>query len=120
MDGEKLFSLLLIMLGCGSCALLCSSLARAALRSEKPFGFWSWKEVKPDSVSDIPAYNCANARMWHRYAVPFYLATVIGLLGVWFETALYLSLALLCGSCTIGLWWLIRTYQGIEKRYIHS
>lgn len=120
MDGEKLFSLILILLGGGGSALLCLGLARAAARSEKPFGFWSWKEVKPESVTDIPAYNQENARLWRRYSIPYFTATAAGILGIWFDIGAYLCLALLFLACTLGLWWLISSYRKIEKRYIHS
>ena len=120
MDGEKLFSTVLILLGCGGCALLCLGLAKAAARSEKPFGFWSWKEVKPESVSDIPAYNRENARLWRIYSVPYFVATAVGILGIWLDIFALLCLVLLILAATLGLFWLICSYRRIEKRYIHS
>ena len=120
MTGEQVFGLILMIGTAGGCGLIFAGIGLWASRSSKPVGFWTGKEVKPETVTNIPAYNAENARMWYRYSVPYFLSVVFSIAGIWFAWANIAVLVLTTLACTLGLWWLIHTYRKIEKRYIRS
>lgn len=102
----------IIMLVCmWFCAGLFLGFGLYARRREEPMWFWSGTTVPRDSISDVPAYNRANSRMWLLYSLPWWLG---GLLGLAHPLAAAI-VALL--ACTAGLVWLIRSHGNIEKRY---
>ena len=111
MTGEEIFGLIMMLGCCFGCGAMFYGIGLWAERSKKPFGFWTFKEVKPESISDIPAYNRENGRMWKRYALPFFLAGILACISIW------ISAVLLICSCTVGIWWLIRGYQKIFRKY---
>ena len=37
---------------------------------KKPMNFWAGQTLVPESVTDIPAYNHACARLWKRFSIP--------------------------------------------------
>ena len=85
---------------------------------KKPMNFWAGKTIAPESVTDIPAYNQACARLWKRFSIPCWLFGILSLLfplGNW-TSILGLVDLILWG--TAGLWCLIRGYKEIERQYI--
>jgi len=62
-------------------------------------------------LSDIPAYNRANARMWTVFSVPFWAS---GLISFWWMMP---AAVLLAVACLAGLPALIVTYHKIFKKY---
>ena len=120
MTGEEIFGLIIMIWFVGGCGLIFAGIGFRASRSKKPVGFWTGKEVKPETVTDIPGYNAENARMWYWYSSPYFVSVLLSILGIWVEWANMAALGLVILACTLGLWWLIRTYKNIEKRYIHS
>ena len=85
---------------------------------KKPMNFWAGQTLVPESVTDIPAYNHACARLWKRFSIPCWMFGILSLLfpvGNW--TAI-VGLVILILWGTVGLWWLIRCYKRIEKQYI--
>ena len=42
-----------------------------AWRRKKPMWFWSGTKVRESEISDVPAYNRANAIMWICYSAVF-------------------------------------------------
>ena len=82
--------------------------------------FWAGSEVDPKTVSDIPAYNRENGRMWKQYSLSFWLAGVLGIAGMWYLWCDIAALIVLCLACTVGLWWLVKSYRRIRKRYLVS
>ena len=105
---------------CGGCGLLFVGIGLWAKGAKKPVNFWAGKGVRPKTVTDIPAYNRENARMWGVYSIPYFLSAGFGILGIWFSWGGWAVLGLLVLSCTAGIWWLIDTYRKIEKRYTRS
>lgn len=88
-----------------------------ASNRKDPMHFWSGSTVDPKTISNIPAYNQANASMWKCYAVPYWLTGICGILcfwKIWFSVAAGIFITL---ACTVGIWWLIYTYRKIEKQY---
>ena len=87
---------------------------------KKPMNFWAGKTISPESVTDIPAYNHACARLWKRFSIPCWMFGILSLLfpvGNW--TAI-VGLVILILWGTVGLWWLIRSYRGIERQYVRK
>ena len=120
MTGEQIFGLIIMIWFVGGCGLIFAGIGFRASRAKKPVGFWTGKEVKVESVTDIPAYNAENARMWYWYSAPYFLSVLLSILGIQAEWANKAAIGLITLACTVGLWWLIRTYRKIEKRYIRS
>ena len=88
-----------------------------AERSRKPFGFWTGKAVKPETITDILAYNRENSRMWKAYSVPFFSISVCYIVGIWLPKLQILSVVGLFLVCTLGIGWLIWKYRHILSKY---
>ena len=93
------------------CAALFFGIGLYAQRLEKPMWFWSGIEVKAEDVTDVAAYNRANARMWKRYSLWFWVS---GFLYILSPTAAVVVLML---GCTVGGGLLIANYKAIERTY---
>lgn len=48
-----------------------------AWRRKAPMWFWSGTTIDPDTVSDIPSYNRANAIMWMIYSLPYWTGALL-------------------------------------------
>ena len=84
-----------------------------AEKQEKPMGFWAnGKIFDPKSVADVPGYIRAYGRLFRCYAVPCMLS------GIFVMVSAVFSLIILLLWGVFGTWWLIRSYQKIEKQYI--
>ncbi len=110
---------IILIICCWGSALLFLVLGIQAARLKKPMHFWSGATVDPDTISDIPAYNRANGRMWALYSVPFWISGVLGGLelvihSVWLPIGCVLVMGF---AGTFGIWWLVKTYKSIEKKY---
>ena len=59
-----------------SIALLCGALFTGigifAWRRKKPMWFWSGSPVRKEDLSDVPAYNRANGKMWLVFSAAFW------------------------------------------------
>ena len=82
-----------------------------AWRRKKPMWFWSGTKVRESEITDVPAYNRANAIMWICYSALFWLSTFLGL---WNETA---GGILLIAVCLISAPILPIVYGKIYNRY---
>ena len=118
MDGETILgAVVLIFCGFG-CGSLFSWIGSWAERRKDPMHFWTGSAVDPKTITDVPAYNKANGKMWKRYAVPYWLTGWCG-----FACFLNLSFAAQFGciliglASTVGIVWLVCAYKRIEKRY---
>ena len=111
MTGEEIFGLIMMLGCCFGCGAMIYGIGLWAEKSKKPFGFWTFKEVKQESISDIPAYNRENARLWKLYAASYFLAGFSAFFSVW------IPILILIFSCTAGIWWLIRGYRRILRKY---
>ena len=73
MNGESIFGSIIMLM----CSLFCScaflGISLWARKRKDPMHFYSGVAVDPKTVSDIPAYNLKNARMWLVFSVPFIL-----------------------------------------------
>lgn len=109
-----MIGLAIMLICCWGCAALFLGIGLWADRRKTPMNFWAGTEIQPQSVSDIPSYNHANARLWMAYSVPFWLAGVCA----FFSDILAGGILLL--ACFPGLLLLIRGYRGIEKKYVKA
>ena len=93
------------------CAVLFFGIGVYAKRREKPMWFWAGTEVDPGTITDVKAYNTANARMWQWDGVWYWVA---GFAWIWSTT---IALVALISGCTVGIAILVATFQKIEKKY---
>ncbi|MBR3973066.1 MAG: hypothetical protein IKJ99_03830 [Oscillospiraceae bacterium] len=103
------------------CSLLCAIIFYGigvwARKRKDPMHFYSGVAVDPKIISDIPAYNRENARMWKAFSVPFWLCALCSILTFWDRRFSTVSIALLVVGCTVGSGWLIAKYHRILKKY---
>ena len=118
MNGEGILGGI-IMTGCGlGCALTFFVIGIWAQRRKDPMHFYSGTTVDPKTVSDIPAYNMENAKMWKQFSIPFWLSGLLGIVS-FFEPRLFgLSTVFLMVGSTFGIGWLVWKYSTIAKKYI--
>ena len=112
MDGERIFGIIIMII----CNLMCGGVFVGmgiwAKKRKDPMHFYSGTSVDPKKVTDIPAYNRANARMWFAYSMPFWLSCVVS----FFHLG---AAAMIMGvACVPGFLWLIFRYQKICKTYM--
>lgn len=81
-----------------------------AARRREPMHFWSGTKVDPASIRDVPAYNCACARLWWGCGA-VWLLTAAGVLCADWSGALLMAVAF--GSLPV----LVIVYCGIRKKY---
>ena len=117
MSGEEIFGLMIMLGCCFGCGAMIYGIGIWAEKSKKPFGFWTYKEVKPESISDIPAYNRENGKMWKIYSIPYFLAALCGIGGIWCPWLNALAVSLVILACTLGIGWLIWYYKRVFRKY---
>jgi len=93
------------------CALGFGVIALWALLRKTPMTFWSGSTISPEEITDIPAYNRANAIMWGVYALCMFASGVISLF------SLNAGVVLLIIVCVPGIIPLVFTYKRIYKKY---
>lgn len=117
-DAEAILgSVVLILCGFG-CGAMFSCISSWAKGRKDPMPFWSGSVIAPETITDIPAYNKAIARMWRRYAVPYWMTGAFGFVGFLnYNLAAMVGCLLIGLASTIGIVWLILAYKRIEKQY---
>lgn len=118
MTGEQIVGLAVMLLCCGGSGVLFFGIGVWATKQKTPMHFYAGTTIDPKRVSDIPAYNLACGKLWKGFSVPFFLAVAASVVGLWDDRGEILSLVFLILACTVGIWWLVRTYKGIEKKYL--
>ena len=118
MNGESIFGSIVMLM----CSLICSGaflgISVWARRRKDPMHFYSGVPIDPKTVSDIPAYNLANARMWLVFSIPFILATLAGIVSFFAAWASVACALLLFGGCIIGIPLLLLRYRKIADEFI--
>ncbi len=104
---------------CVGCAALFFGIGVWACKRKTPMHFWAGTEIDPVSISDLIAYNRENGRMWMVYSIPFWLSGVLAVMNAISPRPFYpvAALVIMVLACTFGLWWLMKTYSAIEKKY---
>lgn len=87
-------------------------------QQKKPMNFWAGQTIDPKTVTDIPAYNRACAKLFKLFSIPCWIFGILALLLPLGNRTAIVGLMILGLWGTLGLWWLIRSYKRIEKQYI--
>ncbi len=82
-----------------------------AWQRKEPMWFWSGTQVDPDTVSDIKAYNRANAAMWAVYSLPYWLGALLH------RSHPQWAYRCITFATTIGVLLLIGCYLLIRRKY---
>jgi len=98
---------------CIGCSMSFFCYGKWIARQEKPVGFWANKPFDGSRIKDISGYNREYGKLFQGFSIAPGLAGLTMLL--FFE---YLSLAILILWIIPGIFWLIRSYRAIEKKYI--
>lgn len=96
---------------CFFTSLIFWGVAIYAFTRKDPMHFWSGSKVMPEEISDIPAYNRANALMWAIYAACMVMAGILSLFSV--MTGIIAMLI----TILPGILVLIAVYKSIYNRY---
>ena len=112
MDGEKIGGIVIMVFCCVLCGSIFSGMSVWAKKRKDPMHFYSGTTVDPKTVSDIPAYNKENSKMWMIYSVPFWASGVVSFFHMG-AAAVIVTVA-----CFPGFLWLIFRYKRICKKYI--
>ena len=117
MDGERIFGIILMTFVSLMCAGIFYGIGVWAQKRKDPAHFYSGTTVDPKTISDVPAYNRENAKMWKIFSVPFWLCALCAILSLFIPWCSTVSIALLVGGCTVGIGWLITRYHRILKEF---
>ena len=117
MNGERIFSIILMTCVNLLCAGIFYGIGAWAQSRKDPMHFYSGTTVDPKTISDVPAYNRENARLWKRYSIPFWLCALCAFGSIWVEVLMKISIALLVVGCTLGSGWLVWKYSKIHSKY---
>ena len=117
MDAGKIFGVIIMAL-CGfGCGALFFGMGVYAAKLKKPMHFWSGSSVDPKTISNVPAYNRANGRMWKQFSVPFWMCGVLSIGSLWADwCAVGYTILIFAGSVVGGIWLVLRHNQ-ISKKY---
>ena len=118
MNGENIAGVIIMTLASLLCAGSFYGIGIWAQKRETPMHFYSGTTIDPKTVSDIPAYNKANARMWKQYSIPYWLCALCSLGGIFTEKAVAASAIIMTIACTAGIAWLLWRYRKIAREYI--
>ena len=118
MDTEMLTGNIIMLLCNIFCSVTFIAISFWAKTRTSPMHFYSGMSIDPRTVSDIPAYNKANAKMWCIFSMPFILALIFNLISFLFPIFFIVSVILVVLDCTVGIAWLMIQYNKIAKEFI--
>ena len=118
MDSEDIVGMIIMLISCWGCAALFYGIGRWAQRRKDPMHFWSGSTIDPATITDIPAYNQENGKMWKRYSIPYWISGFFALFFGVSEWFVHISLAILVLAFAPGLYFLIRKYNAICREYM--
>ena len=95
----------------GGCAALFVGLGIYACRLKKPMGFWTGVAVKAEDITDIPAYNKANGRMWMFYSLWYWVSCLV------YALSPLAAVVIMMAGGTVGTIGLMFIYRRIEAKY---
>ena len=117
MDGERIFGIILMTFVNLMCAGIFYGIGVWAQNRKDPMHFYSGTTVDPKTISDVPAYNRDNARLWKQYSIPFWLCAGCAFGSIWAEVLMIVSIVFLVFGCTLGSGLLLWRYHRILKTY---
>lgn len=118
MDGERIFGIILITFVNLMCAGIFYGIGMWAQNRKDPMHFYSGSTVDPKTISDVPAYNKENSRLWKQYSIPFWICSICSIASIWVESLMTVSIVVLVLGCTLGGVWLVCKYHKIHKKYL--
>ena len=99
------------LIAVGGCGVLFYLIGVYAQRKKTPMHFFAGTTVKSEEITDVKAYNRANACMWKVYSLVYLVSALIWILS---ETA---ALVLMLAGGIGGIFALVWVYMKIEKKY---
>lgn len=117
MDRKDIAGLVIFLVCVWGCGGLFYGIGVWAAKRKAPMFFWAGSEVDPKTVSDVPAYNRENGRMWKRYSLAFWMSGALEIAGIRFPWCGIAAASLIGLACTVGFLWLIGTFRRIRKQY---
>ena len=117
MDGERIFGIILMTFINLLCGVIFYAIGVWAQKRKDPMHFYTGTTVDPKTISDIPAYNQENERLWKTYSAPFFLCAACAFASIWAEDLMMVSIVLLVLGCTLGGGWLVWKYHRILRKY---
>ncbi len=93
------------------CCLLLTGIGIRGFIAKKPVNFWAGVEVNEEEISDVKAYNKANAYLWIIFSLPIWASCILTPFIPW----LGITLSIL--SCSAGIAFLIIGYKKIYAKY---
>ena len=117
MDGERIFGIILMTFINLLCAGIFYGIGVWAKNRKDPMHFYSGTTVDSRTISDIPAYNLENAKLWRTYSVPFFFCAVCAFGSIWTEVLMTVSIVVLVIASTVGIGWLVWKYNKILSTY---
>lgn len=96
---------------CWLCALIFGVISLWAFKRKDPMHFWSGSTVRPEEITDIPAYNRANGLMWAVYTACMIMTGIVSLFNITVGSILLGIISIL------GIVVLIIVYKRIYNKY---
>ena len=118
MGRENILGMIIMCLVSFGCGALFYGIGIWAQNTKNPMHFYSGTSLDPKMISDIPAYNAENARMWKLYSLPYFATGLLEVASVLDERLSIIALILLVTAGTIGIIWLFRRYKKICDIYM--
>lgn len=117
MNGEQIFGIILMTFINLMCAGIFYGIGVWANKRKDPMHFYAGSTIDPKTISDIPAYNRENAKLWKMFSIPFWLCSGCAFGSIWMEALMTVSIIVLVLGCTAGIGWLVWMYSKIHKKY---
>ena len=118
MDGEQIVGTIIMCIVSFGCGALFHGIGIWAQKREDPMHFYSGTTIDPKRITDIPAYNEENARMWKLYSLPYFATGVLEIAGLFEERFSIAAVISLVSAGTLGIVWLIWKYKKICDIYM--
>ena len=117
MNGERIFLIILMTLIDLLCAGIFFGIGMWAKSRKDPMHFYSGSTVDPKTISDIPAYNRENEKLWKTYSMPYFFAAACSLGSIWVTALMTVSIIVMVLACTAGGCWMVLKYNKIHNTY---
>ena len=117
MEGAQIFGVIMMCFGGFGCGALYFWIGHWAESRKDPMHFYTGTTVDPKTITDVPAYNRENAKMWKQFSVPFWLCGLCAFGSIWLESLMTVSIIMIVLACTVGIGWLVWKYNRILKTY---
>ena len=120
MNAGKILGAIVMILCVFGCGALFFGIGVWAAKRKDPMHFYSGTTVDPRTISNVPAYNRENGRMWKQFSVPFWMCGVLAIGSLWADWCTLAYTILIFAGSVIGGVWLVARYNRICKKYAAS